>query len=65
MKNEPKVGDIIVYRIHNFDEYYGIVVNVWAEREIVRINWFNPAVKEKLGETISFWEYGSIWEKAS
>lgn len=60
MKDEPKVGDIIVYEFR----HYGIITKL-PYGELVHIEWFNPADTELIGRKISVWGYGGLWNIAS
>ena len=66
MKAEPKVGDIIKYKQYNkqYQEQYGIITKL-PYGEIMHVEWFEPTNAELIGNKISIWGYGDIWNIVS
>lgn len=66
MKAEPKVGDIIKYKQYNkqYQEQYGIITKL-PYGEIMHVEWFEPTNAELIGNKISIWGYGALWNIAS
>ena len=66
MKNEPKLGDIIKYKQYNkqYQEQYGIITKL-PYGEIMHVEWFEPTNAELIGNKISIWGYGAIWNIVS
>ena len=66
MKNEAKVGDIIKYKQYNkqYQEQYGIITKL-PYGEIMHVEWFEPTNAELIGNKISIWGYGALWNIAS
>jgi hypothetical protein len=66
MKNEPKVGDIISYKQYNKEhrEQYAIITKL-PYGELMHVEWFDPANIELIGNKVSIWGYGDIWNIVS
>ena len=66
MKNEAKVGDIISYKQYNkqYQEQYGIITKS-PHGDIMHVEWFEPTNAELIGNKISVWGYGAIWNIVS
>jgi hypothetical protein len=64
--SEPKLGDIISYKQYNkrYPEQYGIITKL-PYGELMHVEWFEPANAELIGNKISIWGYGDIWNIVS
>ena len=61
---EPSVGDIINYKCSMKEKQYGIITKL-PYGEIMHVEWFEPANAELIGNKISIWGYGDIWNIVS
>lgn len=61
---EPTVGDIINYKSSMIEKQYGIITKL-PYGELMHVEWFDPANAELIGNKISIWGYGEIWNLAS
>lgn len=61
---EPSVGDIINYKSSMIEKQYGIITKL-PYGELAHVEWFDPANAELIGNKISIWGYGEIWNLAS
>ena len=61
---EPAVGDIINYKSSMIEKQYGIITKT-PYGELMHVEWFDPANAELIGNKISIWGYGTLWNLAS
>lgn len=61
---EPTIGDIINYKSSMIEKQYGIITKL-PYGELMHVKWFDPANAKLIGNKISIWGYGEIWNLAS
>jgi hypothetical protein len=62
--SEPKVGDIISYKSSMIEKQYAIITKS-PYGDVMHVEWFEPANAELIGNKISIWGYGDIWNIVS
>jgi len=62
--SEPKVGDIISYKSSMIEKQYAIITKS-PYGDVMHVELFDPANAELIGNKISIWGYGEIWNIAN